>query len=332
MSVRKIQPDSDIPALQLPPGALSPRDRQYDYDPSTDPSAIEPIEHKLRLDLMSAGLPSTYEHLLNNYNHYQSGPEDDHPWVKRTQKKPLALRFAEQTIENQWSSESQYFENYDSDSVLESAPAYLEQQLRQCRTMADPAVGVEKERENRRKWYDLMPFKNLYPIFKQDSLGELIRTNFQWPSQTESLHGPGDQKTSYVGVLVVSDGTEKEAAASRYGVDVEYVYNEVEFSSRGDTEIPTPSDYGIELPAPLLMGEYTNGSDYLFIPWSSGLVCQGPFKDKPYRVMCKHEALAAFVLSRREDIFLPVDKGIDVPARARRFVDPKIATTHTSEQ
>lgn len=333
MSVRKIHSDSDIPALQLPPGALSPRDKQYDHDPSTDPSAIEPIEHKLRLDLMAAGLPSTYDHLLNSYNHYQSSPEDDHPWVTRAQKKPLALRYAEGTIEDQWVSETQYFENYDSDFALESAPAYVEQQLRECRTKDDPEAAVKEERENRRRWYDLMPCKNLYTVFKQDSLGELIESNLHWPSQGESLHGRDDQNTSFVGVLVVPNGTDKATAASQYGVDAEYIHNESEFAYRGDTKIPTPSDYGIELPAPLLMGEYTNGSNYLFIPWSSGLVCQGPFKtDKPYRVMCKHEALAAFVLSRREDIFLPVDKGIDVPARARRFVDPKIATTHTSEQ
>jgi hypothetical protein len=338
MSVREIPTSASLPALKLPPAALSPEDRQYEHDPEAEPSAIEPIEHKLRLDLMAAGLPDSEHHLLDDYSHYRSGPGDPDPWKSRSYSsksysKPLALRYAEQTITRQWTSEIQYFEDYESDAVLESAPVYLKRQLRDCREASNPAASVKQERENRKKWYDLMPWKNLYPIFKQDNLGQLVKSNFQWPSESEALHGPGSEKVSFVGVLVISNDSDVTATASQYSVAPDYVYKEEEFAFRGDTELPTPSDYGIDLPAPLLMGQYSNGSSYLFIPWSSGLVCQGPFKtNKPYRVMCKHEALAAFVLSRQGDIFLPVDKGIDVPARARRFVDPTIATSHTSER
>lgn len=333
MSVREIQTSSNLPALRLPPAALSPEDRQYEHDPETEPSAIEPIEHKLRIDLITAGIPDTKQQLLDQYSHYRAGPGDDDPWWSKSHDKPLALLYAERTIKRQWSSEKQYFKEYESDAVVESAPAYLEQQLRECRTASNPDAAVKKERENRKKWYDLMPWKNLYPIFKQDNVGELIESNYRWPSQGEALHGHRDAKTSFIGVLVIPDDADKAEAANQYVVNPSYIYKEREFASRGDTEMPTPSDYGIDLPAPLLMGEYPNGSNYLFIPWSSGLVCQGPFKqNKPYRVACKHEALAAFVLARQGSIFLPVDEGVEVPARARRFVDPKIATSHTSEQ
>jgi hypothetical protein len=333
MSVREIQSSSNLPALRLPPGALSLEDRQYEHDPATEPSAIEPIEHKLRVDLMTAGMPDSSRQLLNEYSHYRAGPGDDDPWWSKSHDKPLAILYAERTIKRQWASEKEYFEEYESDSVIEDAPAYLEQQLRNARAASNPDAKVENERENREKWYNLMPWKNLYPIFKQDNIGELIETNHRWPSQAEALHGQGREKTSFVGVLVIPNDRDEKTAANQYGVDSAYVYKEQQFSSRGNTDLKIPTDYGIELPAPLLMGKYPNGSNYLFIPWSSGLVCQGPFKqNKPYRVSCKHEALAAFVLAQQDGIFLPVDEGLEVPARARRFIDPKIATSHTPEQ
>lgn len=333
MSVRKIPSSSGLPPLRLPPGALSPEDRQYDHDPATEPSAIEPIEHKLRVDLMTAGIPDAKAQLLSSYNHYNAGPGDDDPWRSNSHDKPLALRYAERTIEQQWASEREYFENYDSDQVLEDAPAYLEQQLREARNADNPEDVVVEERENRENWYDLMPWKNLYAVFKEDTLGELIGSEYRWPSQTVALHGTAREQATFVGVLVIPNDKDERTVAAQYGVNQEYVYREQQFASRGNTDLKTPTDYGFELPAPLVMVEYPNGSEYLFIPWSSGLVCQGPFKqNKPYRVMCKHEALAAFVLSQQEGITLPIDEGIDVPARARRFIDPQIATGHSPEQ
>jgi hypothetical protein len=333
MSVRTIPSSSGLPPLRLPPGALSPEDRQYEHDPATEPSAIEPIEHKLRVDLMTAGIPDAKAQLLGSYNHYNAGPDDDDPWQSKSHEKPLALQYAERTIEQHWASEQEYFDNYDSDEVLEDAPAYLAQQLREARDAAFPDEKAAEECEKRKKWYDLMPWKNLYAVFKQDSLGELIESEYRWPSQTVALNGTAHEQATFVGVLVIPNDSDERTVANQYGVNPEFVYKEQEFASRGNTDLTTPTDYGFELPAPLVMVKYPNGSNYLFIPWCSGLVCQGPFKqNKPYRVMCKHEALAAFVLSQQDGITLPIDEGIHVPARARRFIDPEIATRHTSEQ
>jgi hypothetical protein len=47
--------------------------------------------------------------------------------------------------------------------------------------------------------------------------------------------------------------------------------------------------------------------------------------------MCKHELLASIVLGTQESIFLPVTNGLDVPHRARRFVSPTVASTHTPQ-
>jgi hypothetical protein len=266
---------------------------------------------------------------LNSYNHYKAGPDDPDPWGKAPANKPDALRYAEHTIDQQWKLEQRYFENYDSDEVISDAPAYLEQSLRECRKKDNPASAVKEEREKRKSWYDLMLCKNLYPIYTKSSLGGLLKSANS--PKGYSLHGKRDAAT-YTGVLVVPNNSDKNRMASRYNVRKRLIYHVKEFATAGnnETSTPTPTDYGIELPAPLLMCEYPNGSEYLLIPWSSGLCCQGPFKTKkPYRVCCKHEAYAALVLAHRGSIFLPIDKGIDVPARARRFIDPAIAANHT---
>lgn len=332
MSIREIQTNGGLPTLNLPPGALSPNDRQYDYNPATEPSAIEPIEHKIRLDIIEAGLPEHFTQFLGKYSHYRAEPGDPDPWDSKSSDKPLALQYSEHTIQEQWESEQKYFNKFESDAVLNAAPAYLADVLRRCREKKDPKAAVEREQKKREKWYKLMSWKNLYPVFKQDNVGDFLKGQYGYDPLNDSFHGPNHNETSFVGILVIPDKADREETATEYGVNKEYVRKEQEFATHhsGKTDLPTPTDYGIRLPAPLLMGEYPNGSEYLFIPWSSGLVCQGPFKQsKPFRVTCKHEVLASMVLSKKASIFLPIDKGIDVPARARRFVDPKLATTHT---
>lgn len=342
MSIREIPTSGGLPPLRLPAGALSPQDRRFDLDPTTDRSAIEPIEHKLRVDFMTAGPPDSVNQLLDSYSHYQAGPGDDDPWANDggANTKPLGLQYAEKTIQSQWASEQRFFDNYDSDAVLEDAPLYLANKLRECRDKSAPEKAVDQQRKNRRKWYLLMPWKNLYAVFKRKTLGKLasplIKTgNSGLGGSTSGTHPFEGADTSYVGILVIDDNGDPEEVASEYGVNPKYVRREGEFATHhsSDAEMPVPSDYGIELPAPLLMGDYPGKSEYLFIPWSSGLVCQGPFKQEAaYRVTCKHEVLASFVLAEGDSVFLPVHEGIDVPARARRFIDPQIAINHTPER
>jgi hypothetical protein len=45
--------------------------------------------------------------------------------------------------------------------------------------------------------------------------------------------------------------------------------------------------------------------------------------------MCKHELAATIRLADEDQYVLPVDSGVDVPQRARRFVSPTIAAQHT---
>lgn len=332
MSTRIRPTNPKLPALSLPDGALSLDDERYEIHSETDRSAIEPLEHKLRMCFIKAGPPTSAAALLEKYSHYNAEPGDADPWAARDAQegKPLALRYAEGALRHQWSDEERFYENFESDEVLNGAPQYLADQLRNCRNANDPKAAVEEVHQSRTNWYRLLPWKNLYTVFKQQTLGKLIEPLME--SSTLRPTNRSDPPVSYAGVIVIPEGGDTAQAAREYGVPPPYVRTEDEFRTHhsSDTEMPVPSDYGIELPAPLLLGDYLGGSEYLLIPWSSGLVCQGPFKQQyPHRITCKHEVAAAFRLSQSDDIFLPVDEGVDVPARARRFVDPGIALNFT---
>jgi hypothetical protein len=163
-------------------------------------------------------------------------------------------------------------------------------------------------------------------VFKRSTYGSLVETTIGPTLDGDSL----TEQNAFVGMVVIDDGDDAEACALDWTVPSEYVINESRLSSAQSDVAPVPSDYGIELPAPLLIGEYASGSQYPFLPWGDALVCSCPYKhDKPWRVMCKHELLAAVVAGSTDSIFLPVIRGIKVPHRARRFVSPDIAATHT---
>lgn len=206
--------------------------------------------------------------------------------------------------------------------MLENAPEYLAHQLRQCRDAADPRGCVNEERENRRAWYrKLIPWKNLYQVCKQSTLGSLL------PRQVspDSLHDVND----FVGVVVVGADTNPHQYAQRHDVPASFVHRESAVTSQDSDNAPGPSDLGIELPAPLLLGEYESGSQYILLPWSDGLICSCPYKHEyKWRIACKHEILAALVAGTEDSIFLPLDRGVDVPKRARRFVSPSVYCHH----
>jgi hypothetical protein len=68
MSERRIHPtDETLPPLSLPPAALSRGDRSYGYEVDRQPAAIEPIEHRIRLDFMTGG-PIQPADLSERYN------------------------------------------------------------------------------------------------------------------------------------------------------------------------------------------------------------------------------------------------------------------------
>lgn len=320
MPVRTIKcRSSQLPPLALPPGGLSPSDSEYQHSVSEHRPEVEPIEHRIRLAIRRAPRPKLSD-LLGSYSHYNNGPESNDPWLPPAYSKPRAVHNIEAEIEAQWEEDREVFEKSNSKALVSQAPSYLQSVIRSNR---ENPSKLQSERKNRRKWYELMPWKSVYPVFKRDSLGELLEPLNGGPT----VNPPSDN--SYIGIIVVSDDTDTRQAASRYGVDDSWVSNESEFATHsGGTELPVPSDFGIELPAPLLLGSYANESEYLLIPWTGGLCCQCPFKsDSPYRVLCKHEAFASVYLGlgQRDDIVLPVDKGLTVPVRARRFIGPRHA-------
>lgn len=322
MSSRQIRTQNEsIPPLELPPGALAETDAKHEYDAEEDPPQVEPIEHRIRVDFM-AGAPVKRTALLDSHNPWNAGPEDQDPWHGKRHSKPVAVKFAEATCERVWQDEHRFFDAFDSDAILDQAPAYLAHQLRQCRDQDNPKACVETERSNRRSWYrNLIPWKNLYEVCKKDNLGGLL-PRVVGNDTVRDLN-------KFAGTIVVDDDVDPIAYAQEVGVGERWVGRESEVNSTVTDETPLPSDLGISLPAPLLVGEFNSGSRYAFLPWSDGLICSCPYKHGyPWRVTCKHELAAAIIAGLEDSIILPLDGGCQIPTRARRFVSPDIFCRH----
>jgi hypothetical protein len=317
--------DETLPPLSLPPAALSRGDRSYGYEVDRQRPAIEPIEHRIRLDFMAGG-PIRWTSLLKRYNPWTSGPDDPDPWQTSGGSKSQGLIYAEASCRRALEQERPYYGTVDDDRALEEAPAFLAHRLRACRDAKDPHDALEAERERRENWYrTVIPWMNLYHVLKRSSYGSLIEPSEEVSPDVDSLL----EQNAFTGMVVVEDRADPDAVAREWGLPAEVVTRERQLSSCADDVAPTPSEFGIELPAPLLVGEYASGSRYPLIPWSDGLVCACPYKqDKPWRVLCKHELLAAEVAGRSESIFLPITRGVAVPHRARRFVSPTIASRY----
>jgi len=201
--------------------------------------------------------------------------------------------------------------------------------LQVCRNAEDPRAALEDEQARRERWYStIIPWMNLYHVLKRSSYGSLLPPSVTSSADVDEI----TEQNAFVGTIVVDDSADIRAVAREYGVSGRFVVRESDFSSSAVECAPLPSDFGIDLPAPLLVGKFASGSQYPLLPWSDGLVCSCPYKhDRPWRILCKHELLAAVVASGEDSIFLPVTQGLDVPHRARRFVSPAIASRHTPQ-
>jgi hypothetical protein len=318
--------DEALPPLSLPPAALSRGDRSYGYEVNRQPPAIEPIEHQIRLDFMTGG-PIQRATLLERYNPWTSSPNDPAPWRSAGRTKPEGLIYAEASFQRALEQERPYYNQTEDDRALEEAPAFLAHRIRACRDAEAPQTALEAERERRENWYrKVIPWMNLYHVCKRSSYGSLIPHIESESRDVESLL----EQNAFVGMVVVDDRVDPDAAAREWRLPAQVFIRERELSSCAEDVAPTASEFGIELPAPLLVGEYASGGRYPLVPWSDALVCACPYKqDKPWRVLCKHELLAAEVAGRTDSIFLPVTRGVAVPHRARRFVSPAIASRYT---
>jgi len=288
MSTHQITPtDEHLPPLELPPGALDASHPDYENTTGSDPPEIEPIEHRIRLDIIEAG------GLLSHDTHAPT---------------PLARQYIQKTLVDTYESERRFFPSYDRlDNFLGEAPAFLTGEL-------EPHYReLEQIRADRRKWYTELIPKNLDTI--QGTADSLL------PLHANTFHG----------VVIVDANTDPIEYADEHDLDVDDIIREAQL----DNHI-LPSEYGITLPAPLLVGEFASGSTYAFLPWSDAVVCGCPYKQtNKWAVMCKHELAAASCLATAHEgdvdakYVLPIDVGVDIPQRARRFVSPTVATTHT---
>lgn len=319
--------DERAPRLLLPPGALSHTDREYEYDVETDPPNIEPIEHRIRLDFMRGG-PLRRDQLLGDFNFWGYDPDDPttDPWTGVKQK-PTGLEYAEASCAHRIREEERYYHFSDNDANLADAPAFLAERIRIARATDDPELAIEEERDRRETWYRKLIPANLYQVLKNSSFGSLVET------ESGSIVD-GDSRTrenALVGMVLVDDDTSPSDFAREHGLDTTYVCRESELSSGSHDNSPTLEEYGIPFPAPIVLGEYASGGQYPFIPWGDGLTCSCPYKHgKPFHVLCKHELFASIVCGSTDSIFLPLDRGIEVPHRARRFVSPEISISHHS--
>lgn len=317
---------SQLPSLSLPPGAVADEDDFYSHDVETDPPAIEPVEHRIRLDFMAGG-PIRYDQLLPNSTSRERDAVDSDSWHRAGRAKPLGVQYAEGTCQHRLIEEAPYYEVYDDEDALSDAPAFLAHRLRQCRSADAPEAAIRSECDRRETWYrTLIPKLNLCSVLKRSSYGSLIDDGPAKTADGQTLL----EHNGFVGAVVLGSDSDPESFAQERSLPTQYVVHERDLSC-GQSEVGAlPSEYGLNLPAPLLVGEYASGSRYALVPWSDGLVCTCPFKaDAPWRVLCKHELLAAIVLGARESLFLPVTDGLNVPYRARRFVSPAMASIHT---
>jgi hypothetical protein len=320
--------DGSVPHLSLPPGALAHSDREYDYDVDRDPPNVEPIEHQIRLDFMRGG-PVRRDQLLGNYNPWDYDADDPttHPW-QGVKQKPRGLAKAEASCVARIHEEEKFYDHAHDDAVLADASAFLAERIRIAREKPNPQRALREERERREKWYrELIPGANLCQVLKDSSYGSLIEKSIGPAPDADRL----TKQNAFVGMVLVDDDTNPDEVAAERTLDSLYVIRESDLTHARSEDSRTLADYGIELPAPVLVGEYASGSQYPLIPWGDALTCSCPYKQSaPYRVMCKHELLASVVCGGHDSIFLPLTRGIDVPHRARRFVSPEIAVSHQS--
>lgn len=275
--------------------------------PSLDlPSGALPVSHPNYVHDVETDPPEIepVEHRLR-VDFIDGGPLTPHPLHGSHQSRPR--RYADRTLTEIYQAEQRYYPLLPDRKEFTDAPAFLRNELA-------PYLAELREIQHRRfEWYTEHIPRNLDQIL--DTVESL------YPSADREAF---DDANRWIGTVIVPTETPTDEFANKLDIDEQYVVHEMDLDDQ-----TAPSEYGISLPAPLLVGEYNSQSRYSLIPWSDGLVCACPYKQKrPSRVMCKHELAATIRLADEDQYVLPVDSGVDVPQRARRFVSPTIAAQH----
>jgi hypothetical protein len=212
---------------------------------------------------------------------------------------------ATQTLTETARAEKQYYLPIPDRTTFADAPSYLHDELTTIR------FEIVDTQQRRQRWYTEVIPAQLETIF------DTVEACFPATPGTDRFEG-----TEYVGHVMVGPDTDPDDYAETHELSSAFVIREADL----DDHDPLNA-YGIDLPAPLLVGTYPSHSQYTLVPWTDGLVCMCPYKQtNPSAVMCKHELLATVRLAHDETWLLPIDDGLAVPQRTRRFVSPTIAT------
>jgi hypothetical protein len=231
----------------------------------------------------------------------QQGPLTLHDL--REPGQPALRDAAEQILADTARAEQQYYLSVPDRSMFADAPSYLHEELTATR------YEIVDTQQRRQRWYTEVIPAQLETIF--DTVEECFPAT-PGPNRFEG--------TEYVGHVVVGPDTDPDDYAAAHELPSADVVQEDDL----DDHDPL-SAYEINLPAPLLVGTYTSHSRYTLVPWTDGLVCMCPYKQtNPSAVMCKHELLATVRLAPADTWLLPIDDGLAVPQRARRFVSPAV--------
>lgn len=273
------------------------------------PSGARPVSHPDYDHDVETDPPEIepVEHRLR-VDFIDGGPLSPHPLHGPYQPRPR--RYADRTLTDTYRTEQRYYATFPDGNKLADAPAFLRNEL------APYYDDLRDIQQRRLRWYTEHIPENLDQIL--DTIESLHPD-----AVGESFH----DVNSWIGIVIVPDNTSTDAYANEHGLGETYVVHEADLDDH-----TSPTEYGISLPAPLLAGEYNSRSRYSLIPWSDGLVCGCPYKQKrPSRIMCKHELAATMRLAEEGEYVLPVDAGVNVPQRARRFVSPTTAARHTPQ-
>ena len=164
MTTRRIRStDGGLPSLSLPPRALAKTDQQHRYDVDDEPPSIEPIEHRIRLDFMTAG-PVRRSQLLNQHSPWTADPDEADPWREAVQSKPLGLLYAEASCQRTLAKERRYYDRVEADpsAELDDVPTFLAHRLQTCQEANALYAALKEERERRERWYStVIPWTNL---------------------------------------------------------------------------------------------------------------------------------------------------------------------------
>lgn len=144
---------------------------------------------------------------------------------------PDARQYASKTLSDQYQREQRYYAQFPDSEVLEQAPAFLRDELK-------PHYEELREVQQRRlDWYtDHIP-RNLDEILR--TVNSLCADN--------SPNNEFVDANSYRGVVLVPDETDPKRYATGHDLHPVNVINENELD-----DYRSPSEYGIDLPAPIV--------------------------------------------------------------------------------